>query len=100
MTKLVYIISLDTIYEMPVNLKREIVSSIYPEKLVFDGFNYRTPRLNEAVWLIYNMDVAFEENKNGTNDNFFHLSHQVNPLVQSSNFLLEDLKLLCDLLAA
>jgi hypothetical protein len=80
---------------MSVHLKkREIISSIYPEKLVFDGFNYRTPRLNEAVWLVYNMDAAFEENKNGTNDNFFHLSHQVNPLVQNPNFLSEDLKLL------
>jgi hypothetical protein len=68
---------LDTLYENAASLKkREIISSIYPEKLVFDGFNYRTPRLNEAVRLIYNMDAAFEENKNGTNDNFSHLSHQ------------------------
>jgi site-specific DNA recombinase len=69
---------LDTLYENATSLKkREIISSIFPEKLVFDGFNYRTTRINEAVRLIYNMDAAFEENKNGTNDNLSHLSHQV-----------------------
>ena len=60
---------LDTLYEN--------ASSIKKREIVFDGFNYRTARLNEAVRLIYNMDVAFEENKNGTKDNFSHLSHQV-----------------------
>ncbi len=72
---------LDTINENASSIrKREIIVSIFPEKLIFDGFNYRTTRLNEAVRLIYNMDAAFEENKNGTNDNFPHLSHQVIPL--------------------
>ena len=70
---------LDTLYENASSMKkREIIGSIFPEKLIFDGFNYRTTRLNEALRLIYNMDAAFEENKNGTNDNFSHLSHQVN----------------------
>jgi site-specific DNA recombinase len=33
--------------------KRVIIGSIYPEKLTFDGFKYRTTRVNEAVELIY-----------------------------------------------
>ena len=57
--------------------RKKYLADIYPEKLVFDGFNYRTTRINQAVRLIYNMDAAFKENKNGTNDNFSHLSHQV-----------------------
>ncbi len=71
---------LDTLYENANSMKkRQIISSIFPEKLIFDGFNYRTPRLNEAVRLIFNMDKAFGENKNGTNDYKKHLSHQVTP---------------------
>ena len=79
--------------------RKKYLADIYPEKLVFDGFNYRTPRFNEAVRLIYNMDTAFEENKNGTNDNFSHLFHQVTPMVHFSNLFLMDLKNLANLLA-
>jgi DNA invertase Pin-like site-specific DNA recombinase len=32
--------------------KRKIIGSIFPEKLVFDGENFRTTRVNEAVGLI------------------------------------------------
>ncbi len=60
--------------------KRQIVGSIFPEKLVFDGQNYRTAKLNEAVQLIYTLDVAFRENKNGTSGEFCDLSHEVIPL--------------------
>ena len=56
----------DTLYEKANNkIKREIIGSIFPEKLVFDGMHYRTARLNEAVSLIYNLGKAFSENKNG-----------------------------------
>ena len=60
--------------------KRQIVGSIFPEKLIFDGLNYRTAKLNEAVQLIYSLDVAFRENKNGTSIDFSNLSHEVIPL--------------------
>ena len=60
--------------------KREIIGSIFPEKLVFDGENFRTTRVNEAVGLIYRLDAVFRENKNGTSDIFIDLSHQVIPL--------------------
>jgi hypothetical protein len=36
-----------------VELKQKIVSSIFPDKLVFDGENYRTPRINEVLSLIF-----------------------------------------------
>ena len=44
--------------------KRKIIGSIYPEKLIFDGNEYRTSRLNEAVRLIYTLDAGFKEIKN------------------------------------
>ena len=72
---------LDTIYqEAPTIRKRQIVGSIFPEKLTFDGENFRTARLNEAVRLIYTLDMAFKENKNGTSIDLSNLSHQVIPL--------------------
>lgn len=60
--------------------KRQIIGSIFPEKLVFDGENFRTTRVNEAVGLIYRLDAAFPQKKNGTSDIFIDLSHQVIPL--------------------
>ena len=57
--------------------KREIIGSIYPEKLVFDGFNYRTDGLNEAVELIYKLGEGFSENKNGQTELNFDLSTSV-----------------------
>lgn len=35
--------------------KGEIIGSMYPEKLTFDGNDYRTYRLNEAGELIYKL---------------------------------------------
>ena len=45
--------------------KREILSSIFPEKIIFDGKNCRTPRLNEVLYQILLIDNNLGENKNG-----------------------------------
>ncbi len=92
---------LDVLYtEGTVTQKRKIISSMFSEKLTFDGFQYRTTRVNEAIRLMCLIDRKVGGKKNGTNLTFSDLSQQVNPLVQNSNYLLEDLKLLCDLLVA
>lgn len=53
---------LDCLYkDGTIEEKRKIISSIYPEKLVFDGFQYRTSRINEVARLIYNMGKGFSE---------------------------------------
>jgi site-specific DNA recombinase len=92
---------LDDIYiKSNTSYKRELIGSIFPEKLEFSGESYRTTRLNEAVKLIYSMGQAFGKIKMGQKEDISRLSQKVNPLVQNSNHLLEDLKLLCDLLAA
>jgi hypothetical protein len=57
---------LDMLYEKADNKgKRTIIGSIYPEKLIFDGFQYRTTRMNETVELIYSLDTGFSQNENG-----------------------------------
>lgn len=43
--------------------RRQLIGSIFPEKLVFEKTGYRTARLNEAVQLIYAMGAAFSGNK-------------------------------------
>lgn len=69
---------LDYAFEIgEIDKKREIISSIYPEKLTFDGFSFRTTRLNEAVRILYKLDEDFSQNKNRTNGKNSNLSCQV-----------------------
>ena len=71
---------LDTLYEEgTVAQKRQIIGSIYPEKLVFDGFQYRTSRLNEAVRLIYTLGAGLGGNENRKGGRKKHLSSEVVP---------------------
>lgn len=60
--------------------KREIVSSMFPENLVFDGVQHRTPRLNSAVVLIYQKNSELEGIKKGTNPFELDLSQEVTQL--------------------
>jgi site-specific DNA recombinase len=71
--------NLETLYQdADLKTKRRIIGSIFPEKLVFNGNNYRTARVNEAVQLIFNVGEGFSENKNGQTEVNFDLSTQVN----------------------
>ena len=43
------LLKLDYVYETEdTEKKREIISSMYPEKMTFDGFSLRTNRINES----------------------------------------------------
>ena len=59
------------------NLKREILSSTFPEKIIFDGKNCRTPRLNEVLYQILLIDKNIGENKNGQLHQKLKLSDKV-----------------------
>lgn len=57
---------MDIIYnEASVSRKREIISSIYPEKLNFDRMQYRTPRVNETARLIFQINNELDPIKTG-----------------------------------
>jgi site-specific DNA recombinase len=72
------LLKLDHLYEIAdIEKKREIISSIYPEKLTFDGNEFRTIRINEAIRLIYSIGAGCSENKNRTNRNKSNLSCEV-----------------------
>jgi site-specific DNA recombinase len=67
-----------TIYETRgIEKKREVISSMYPEKMTFDGFVLRTTRINEAVRFIYMINSQLGQNKNRTNGKNSNLSCQV-----------------------
>ena len=71
---------LDKLYEEgDLKRKRMIIGSIFPEKLTFNGFYYRTTRVNEAIRLIYMMDREPDENKNGQPEENFELPIPVAP---------------------
>jgi site-specific DNA recombinase len=57
--------------------KREVLGSIFREKLRFDGNEYRTPRLNEAAQLIYQINKKLRGNKNGKERDNLRLSRPV-----------------------
>lgn len=72
------LLKLDSVYETgDIEKKREIISSMYPERMTFDGFSVRTNRINEVARLIYSMDVDSSGNKNRTSGNNSRLSCEV-----------------------
>lgn len=94
------LLKLDTIYETGgIEKKREVISSMYPEKMTFDGFVLRTTRINEAVRFIYMINSELGQNKNRTNGRNSNLSCQVALPVQFSNRFLTDLQRLANLAA-
>jgi site-specific DNA recombinase len=69
---------LDVLYERgTLTQKRKIIGSMFPEKLTFDGFQYRTTRVNEALILMLLIGNKIRDKKNGTNPSFLDLSHKV-----------------------
>lgn len=69
------LLKLDYIYETAgIEKKREVIGSMFPEKLTFDGFGVRTSRINEAARFIYMITSDLQSQKKRTNENLFHLS--------------------------
>ncbi|PLK42795.1 hypothetical protein C0V77_19900 [Emticicia sp. TH156] len=72
------LLKLDYIYETAdIDKKRQVISSMFPEKLHFENNSLRTGRINEAVSLIYLIDSDLGGNKKGQIKNKFDLSCKV-----------------------
>jgi len=68
----------DSLYENGnITQKRKIIGSVFPEKLTFDGFQFRTTRINEALEYILLIDNKIGGKKNGTNSSILNLSREV-----------------------
>ncbi len=72
------LLCIDQSYEKgDIETQRQIIGSMYPEKLTFDGFHFRTTRINDAVSCIYSLSAAFDEKEKGQSGNISSLSSQV-----------------------
>jgi site-specific DNA recombinase len=71
--------------------KRNIISSMYPEKMTFDGSQHRTTRLNEAIVVFNSIKAVFEAKKKDKSAIKADLSSMVAGRREMSNFL-EDLQ--------
>ncbi len=72
--------------------KQSLVSSIFPEKLVYDGKKVRTPRINEVLQLMLLKTRKQRNKKKGQLFGNLELSPWVEPAGQSSNFLKDDIE--------
>ncbi len=71
---------LDDYYEVSeIEKKREIIGSIFPEKLTYDGNVLRTTRVNHVVSLIYQVNRELATKKDRTIQQKFELSGQEVP---------------------
>jgi site-specific DNA recombinase len=57
--------------------KQQILGSIFPEDLIFDGEKCRTPRINEVLSLILLIDSDKQKGKSGQISEYLDLSAQV-----------------------
>lgn len=89
---------LDKIYlEGTIQKKRQIISSIFPEKLCFDEQESRIGRINEAVQLIHTLNKDFSETKSQETGKNLPAPDRVTLLGLMSNHFLKDLQLLASL---
>jgi site-specific DNA recombinase len=66
---------LSSVYkEGDIETRRQIIGSIYPEKLLFDGSTYRTPRINVIAQSVLLINNALGDKKNRTNKSLSYLS--------------------------
>ena len=62
--------------------KKKLISSIFPEKIEFDGIKCRTPRINDLLRYILQIDKELPVNKKGQISKNLSLS----PLVEPGRF--------------
>ena len=72
--------NIDKMYERAdLHDKKQILGSIFPENLTFDGKKCRTPRINEVLRLILLIDNEKQNKKSGQIYEFLEMSAQVTP---------------------
>lgn len=77
-TAITNISQLDVLYRQgTVIQQRKIIGSMFPEKLTFDGIQYRTTKVNEALRIMLLFNNNLQSKKNGTDQLFSDLSQDV-----------------------
>jgi hypothetical protein len=75
------------------------LSSIFDEKIEFDGKKYRTPKFKEGFGFIYQKISELQVVKKEKGDKLSNVSHLVHNVLQLSNLFLQDLEKLRDFTA-
>jgi site-specific DNA recombinase len=63
--------------EAPLETKQLLIGSIFPEKLIFENFEYRTTKVNEVVGLLFNNTAGWGDLKDEKPGKFAELSGSV-----------------------
>ena len=71
--------------------KKKLISSIFPEKIEFDGKKCRTTRINDVLRYILQIDRELDETKKGQISKNMSLSRLVELKGVKSNYFVEDL---------
>ena len=72
--------NLDVLYQISdMNVRREIIGSIYPEKFTFEDIQHRTARVNEVASLIYQISNELTAKKEWASDDKTCLPTWVRP---------------------
>ena len=74
--------------------KNRLISSIFPEKIEFDGKKFRTTRINDVLRYILQIDKKLDENKKGQISKNMSLSRLVEPRGVRSHYFGEDLAII------
>ena len=74
-----------------VNIKNKLLSSIFDEKIEFDGKKYRTPKFKEGFGFIYQKISELQGVKKEKGDKLSNVSHLVHYAGNLSNSFIEDL---------
>ena len=89
--------NLETFFEKSdVHIKNKLMSSIFEEKIEFDGEKYRTPKFKDGFGFIYQKTNELKGLKKEKGDKLSNVSHLVHNILQLSNFFLQDLDRLRD----
>lgn len=78
--------------EAGIEVKREIVGILFPEKLEYENGHFRTPRLNKGAELIYLINSDLWGKKNETSSLKTDLSREVLHHVPLTHTLIEDIR--------
>ncbi len=79
------------------DLKVRLLSSIFPEKFIFDGEKCRTPRINELLLRILLINKGSRKIKAGQLSKKLELSRWVESTDQISNSLVQDIEIIVNL---
>ena len=86
-----------TYINSPLAHKQKLISSIFPEKIEFDGKKCRTIRINDFLRYILQIDKELPENKKGQISKNMSLSRLVEAKGVKSNYFVEDLSKMTNL---